>query len=144
MDIIKLKQKLTKIWENLDDWFYIKIRSNIRYFFEKVIGTFAYARFIWKSNAFREWDYAYLYDIIEFKLRRMAKQLRADDFVVNHEKAYNEIMSTLKHLENYNKYDECTDTERTKEEILSDAQMQQQCWNNFHDALKQQAQRWWS
>ena len=139
-----LKQKLTEIWENIDSWFYIKIRSNVRYFFEKVIGTFVYARFIWKSNAFREWDYAYLYDIIEFKLRRMAKQLRADDFVADHEKTYTEIMSTLKHLENYNKCDECTNTERTKEEILSDAQMQQQSWNNFHDALKQQAQRWWS
>ena len=141
---MKLKQKLTEIWENIDNWFYTKIRSNVRYFYERVIGTFVYARFIWKSNAFREWDFAYLYDIIEFKLRRMAKQLRKDDFVVDHEKTYNEIMSTLKHLENYNKYDECTDTERTKEEILSDAQMQQQSWNNFHDALKQQAQRWWS
>ena len=139
-----LKQKLAEIWENIDNWFYIKIRSNVRYFFEKVVGTFVYARFIWKSNAFREWDYAYLYDIIEFKLRRMAKQLRADDFVANHEQTYNEIMSTLKHLENYNKCDECTDTERTREEILADVQMQQQSWNNFHDALKQQAQRWWS
>ena len=139
-----LKQKLAEIWENIDSWFYIKIRSNIRYFFEKVVGTFVYARFIWKSNAFREWDYAYLYDIIEFKLRRMAKQLRADDFVANHEQTYNEIMSTLKHLENYNKCEECTDTERTREEILADVQMQQQSWNNFHDALKQQAQRWWS
>ena len=141
---MKLKQKLTEIWENIDNWFYTKIRSNVRYFYERVIGTFVYARFIWKSNAFREWDFAYLYDIIEFKLRRMAKQLRADDFVVDHEKTYNEIMSTLKHLENYNKYDECTNTERTREEILSDVQMQQQSWNNFHDALKQQAQRWWS
>ena len=141
---MKLKQKLTEIWENIDNWFYNKIRSNVRYFYERIIGTFVYARFIWKSNAFREWDFAYLYDIIEFKLRRMAKQLRADDFVVDHEKTYNEIMSTLKHLENYNKYDECTDTGRTKEEIISDAQMQQQSWNNFHDALKQQAQRWWS
>ena len=139
-----LKQKLAEIWENIDSWFYIKIRSNIRYFFVYVVGTFVYARFIWKSNAFREWDYAYLYDIIEFKLRRMAKQLRADDFVVNHEQTYNEIMSTLKHLENYNKYEECTNTERTREEILADVQMQQQSWNNFHDALKQQAQRWWS
>ena len=139
-----LKQKLAEIWENIDCWFYIKIRSNVRYFFEKVVGTFVYARFIWKSNAFREWDYAYLYDIIEFKLRRMAKQLRADDFVANHEQTYNEIMSTLKHLENYNKCEECTDTERTREEILADVQMQQQSWNNFHDALKQQAQRWWS
>ena len=139
-----LKQKLTEIWENIDSWFYIKIRSNVRYFFEKVVGTFVYARFIWKSNAFREWDYAYLYDIIEFKLRRMAKQLRADDFVANHEQTYNEIMSTLKHLENYNKCEECTNTERTREEILADVQMQQQSWNNFHDALKQQAQRWWS
>ena len=139
-----LKQKLAEIWENIDSWFYIKIRSNIRYFFEKVVGTFVYARFIWKSNAFREWDYAYLYDIIEFKLRRMAKQLRADDFVANHEQTYNEIMSTLKHLENYNKCEECTNTERTREEILADVQMQQQSWNNFHDALKQQAQRWWS
>ena len=139
-----LKQKLAEIWENIDSWFYIKIRSNVRYFFEKVVGTFVYARFIWKSNAFREWDYAYLYDIIEFKLRRMAKQLRADDFVANHEQTYNEIMSTLKHLENYNKCEECTNTERTREEILADVQMQQQSWNNFHDALKQQAQRWWS
>lgn len=139
-----LKQKLAEIWENIDSWFYIKIRSNVRYFFEKVVGTFVYARFIWKSNAFREWDYAYLYDIIEFKLRRMAKQLRADDFVANHEQTYNEIISTLKHLENYNKCEECTDTERTREEILADVQMQQQSWNNFHDALKQQAQRWWS
>ena len=139
-----LKQKLTEIWENIDSWFYIKIRSNVHYFFEKVIGTFVYARFIWKSNAFREWDYAYLYDIIEFKLRRMAKQLRADDFVADHEKTYTEIMSTLKHLENYNKCDECTNTERTREEILESVQMQQQSWNNFHDALKQQAQRWWS
>lgn len=139
-----LKQKLAEIWEDIDSWFYIKIRSNVRCFFEKVVGTFVYARFIWKSNAFREWDYAYLYDIIEFKLRRMAKQLRADDFVANHEQTYNEIMSTLKHLENYNKCEECTDTERTREEILADVQMQQQSWNNFHDALKQQAQRWWS
>ena len=139
-----LKQKLAEIWENIDSWFYIKIRSNVRYFFEKVVGTFVYARFIWKSNAFREWNYAYLYDIIEFKLRRMAKQLRADDFVANHEQTYNEIMSTLKHLENYNKCEECTNTERTREEILADVQMQQQSWNNFHDALKQQAQRWWS
>ena len=139
-----LKQKLAEIWENIDSWFYIKIRSNVRYFFEKVVGTFVYARFMWKSNAFREWDYAYLYDIIEFKLRRMAKQLRADDFVANHEQTYNEIMSTLKHLENYNKCEECTNTERTREEILADVQMQQQSWNNFHDALKQQAQRWWS
>ena len=139
-----LKQKLAEIWENIDSWFYIKIRSNVRYFFEKVVGTFVYARFIWKSNAFREWDYAYLYDIIEFKLRRMAKQLRADDFVANHEQTYNEIMSTLKHLENYNKCEECTNTERTRKEILTDVQMQQQSWNNFHDALKQQAQRWWS
>ena len=141
---MKLKQKLAEIWENIDSWFYIKIRSNVRCFFEKVVGTFVYARFIWKSNAFREWDYAYLYDIIEFKLRRMAKQLRADDFVANHEQTYNEIMSTLKHLENYNKCEECTNTERTREEILADVQMQQQSWNNFHDALKQQAQRWWS
>lgn len=139
-----LKQKLAEIWEDIDSWFYIKIRSNVRCFFEKVVGTFIYARFIWKSNAFREWDYAYLYDIIEFKLRRMAKQLRADDFVANHEQTYNEIISTLKHLENYNKCEECTNTERTREEILADVQMQQQSWNNFHDALKQQAQRWWS
>lgn len=144
MNIQKLRVKLADIWEDIDIWFYNHITSNIRYFIERVIGTYTYARFIWKSNAYREWDYAYLYDIIEFKLRRIAKRLRADDFVVGSEENYNAIMATLKHLEEYNDYEDKVKPDRTKEEIIADIDKQQEHWNNFHNAMRDQAQGWWS
>ena len=73
----------------------------IRALYEQIIGTWTYTVFIWKHRLYREWDYSYLYDLIEFKLDRMAEQLRRDDFVTDYLVRYEEIRKALDYLQIY-------------------------------------------
>ena len=102
---MNIKERMEEIWEDFRGY----ITHNpfgIRSFFEKVKGTLEYAYFIWKHDCYREWDYWYLYQLMQFKLERMAIQLRKDDFVADSEDRYNEILKALAYLHIYEHIEE--------------------------------------
>ena len=139
---MNIKEKMEEIWEDFRGY----ITHNpfgIRSFFEKVKGTLEYAYFIWKHDCYREWDYWYLYQLMQFKLERMAIQLRKDDFVADSEDRYNEILKSLAYLHIYEHIED--DNDRNNIDIVRELYKQQQdAWNGFHDTLKEHAQKWWS
>lgn len=140
---MNIKEKMEEIWEDFRG--YITYNPfGIRSFFEKVKGTLEYTYFIWKHDCYREWDYWYLYQLMQFKLERMAVQLRKDDFVADSENRYNEILKTLAYLHIYEHIEEC-DYDHNNVDIVKEIYKQQQdAWNGFHDTLKEHAQKWWS
>lgn len=140
---MNIKEKMKEIWEDFRGY----ITHNpfgIRSFFEKVKGTLEYAYFIWKHDCYREWDYWYLYQLVQFKLERMAVQLRKDDFVADSEDRYNEILKSLAYLHIY-EHIEDGDYDHNNVDVVREMYKQQQdAWNGFHDTLKEHAQKWWS
>ena len=140
---MNIKEKMEEIWEDFRGY----INHNpfgIRSFFEKVKGTLEYAYFIWKHDCYREWDYWYLYQLVQFKLERMAIQLRKDDFVADSEDRYNEVLKALAYLHIY-EHIEDGDYDHNNVDIVREMYKQQQdAWNGFHDTLKEHAQKWWS
>ena len=140
---MNIKEKMKEIWEDFRGY----ITHNpfgIRSFFEKVKGTLEYTYFIWKHDCYREWDYWYLYQLVQFKLERMAVQLRKDDFVADSEDRYNEILKSLAYLHIY-EHIEDGDYDHNNVDIVREMYKQQQdAWNGFHDTLKEHAQKWWS
>ena len=137
------KEKMEELWAKFRGY----VTHNpfgIRSFFEKVKGTLDYAYFIWKHDCYREWDYWYLYQLMQFKLERMAIQLRKDDFVADSEDRYNEILKSLAYLHIY-EHIEDGDYDHNNVDIVREMYKQQQdAWNGFHDTLKEHAQKWWS
>ena len=140
---MKLNEKIKEKWEDFIG--YITYNPcGIRSFFEKVIGTLEYAYFIWKHDCYREWDYWYLYQLIQFKLERMAMQLKKDDLVLESEDRYNEVLKALAYLHIY-EHIEDGDYDHTNVDMIREMYKQQQdAWNGFHDTLKEHAQKWWS
>ena len=140
---MNIKEKMEEIWEDFRG--YITYNPfGIRSFFEKVKGTLEYAYFIWKHDCYREWDYWYLYQLMQFKLERMAIQLRKDDFVADSEDHYNEILKSLAYLHIY-EHIEDDDNDHNNIDVVRELYKQQQdAWNGFHDTLKEHAQKWWS
>ena len=140
---MNIKERMEEIWEDFRRY----ITHNpfgIRSFFEKVKGTLEYAYFIWKHDCYREWDYWYLYQLMQFKLERMAVQLREDDFVADSEDRYNEILKALAYLHIY-EHIEDGDYDHNNVDVVREMYKQQQdAWNGFHDTLKEHAQKWWS
>ena len=140
---MNIKERMEEIWEDFRGY----ITHNpfgIRSFFEKVKGTLEYAYFIWKHDCYSEWDYWYLYQIVQFKLERMAIQLRKDDFVADSEDRYNEFLKSLAYLHIY-EHIEDGDYDHNNVDIVREMYKQQQdAWNGFHDTLKEHAQKWWS
>ena len=140
---MNIKERMEEIWEDFRGY----ITHNplgIRSFFEKVKGTLEYAYFIWKHDCYREWDYWYLYQLMQFKLERMAVQLRKDDFVADSEDRYNEILKSLAYLHIY-EHIEDGDYDHNNVDVVREMYKQQQdAWNGFHDTLKEHAQKWWS
>ena len=140
---MNIKERMEEIWEDFRGC----ITHNpfgIRSFFEKVKGTLEYAYFIWKHDCYREWDYWYLYQLIQFKMERMAVQLRKDDFVADSEDRYNEILKALAYLHIY-EHIEDGDYDHNNVDVVREMYKQQQdAWNGFHDTLKEHAQKWWS
>ena len=139
---MNIKERMEEIWEDFRGY----ITHNpfgIRSFFEKVKGTLEYTYFIWKHDCYREWDYWYLYQLMQFKLERMAIQLRKDDFVADSEDRYNEILKSLAYLHIYEHIED--DNDHNNIDIVRELYKQQQdAWNGFHDTLKEHAQKWWS
>ena len=140
---MNIKERMEEIWEDFRGY----ITHNpfgIRSFFEKVKGTLEYAYFIWKHDCYREWDYWYLYQLMQFKLERMAIQLRKDDFVADSEDRYNEILKSLAYLHIY-EHIEDGDYDHNNVDVVREMYKQRQdAWNGFHDTLKEHAQKWWS
>lgn len=140
---MKLIEKIEEIWKDFIG--YITYNPfGIRAFFEKVKGTIEYAYFIWKHDCYREWDYWYFYQLVQFKLERMALQLKKDDFVVDSKDRYNEILKALAYLHIY-EHIETGDYDHNNVDVVREMYKQQQdAWNGFHDTLKEHAQKWWS
>lgn len=140
---MKLIEKIKDACENIRDYI-IYDCFGLRRIYEKVTGTFSYFMFIWKHDCYREWDYWYLYQLIRFKLERMALQLKKDDFVLESEDRYNEVLKALAYLHIY-EHIEDGDYDHTNVDMIREMYKQQQdAWNGFHDTLKEHAQKWWS
>jgi hypothetical protein len=137
--IKKLQDKITDIID-----FLTYNPFGLRTLYERVIGTIEYATYVWKNHAYREWDYAYLYDLMQFKLERMALQLKKDTFVADSNERYEEILKALAYLHIYNHVED-EDYDHNNVDMIREMYKQQQdAWNGFHDTLKEHAQKWWS
>ena len=136
-----------EIFDRIENWLWYRIGSPFHHTKERILGTLAYAKFVWQKEAYREWDYAYLYDLLEFKLRRMKNQLGKDDFVVGYESTVKEIQDALDQLDLYNAVEDCTYNDlntRDVDSVKKSYEVQQEAWDKFHEILKQNAQKWWS
>jgi len=72
----------------------------IKRFLGKIIKIFQYMPLLWNDE---DWDFQYLLDLIEFKLKRIKKCIRQNDIIVEHE--INEIEQGIsKTLDAINKY----------------------------------------
>lgn len=132
---------ISEICENVYDFFY-DIKVNITSFWEKITGTLAYTKFIWQNDVYREWDYSYLYDLIQFKLERMGKAQKEDELVVDSSARADEIALALAYLHIYNTVED-TVQHNNVDAIREMYKQQQDAWKGFHDTLKEHAQKWW-
>ena len=74
----------------------------MKIFFGKIIKIFQYLPLLWKDE---DWDFQYLLDLIEFKLKRIKKCIRQNNIIVEHE--INEIEQGInKTLDAINKYND--------------------------------------
>lgn len=138
-----IKDKIIEILRDIID--YITYNPcGIRSFIEKVKGTCAYTAFIWRENCYREWDYDYLYSLIEFKLKRMAIQLHKDNFVVDSEERVKEINKALSCLNIYRRLMSSNYQLNGIDYVRELHKQQQDAWRGFHDTLKEHGQGWWS
>ena len=140
---MKVVEKVKEHLENVKD-FVTYNPFGIRSFCEKVKGTFEYAKFIWQHDCYREWDFWYLYRIIQFKLERMAVQLRKDSFVEGSEDRYQEILKALAFLHIYEHIEDGDYDSTNVDSVREMYKQQQDAWSGFHDTLKEHAQKWWS
>lgn len=143
-----IKRALTKVLEKISDLYYV-INSEIEFQVERIIGCWDYLRFIWTHNSYREWDYDYMYELMMFKLERMAKQLRNDTFVERSEDTYNQIMETLNYYKMYQNIEAGeTDCLECFEDIRTGYAWRvanaQKMWDKFHDSLRDNSRYWWS
>lgn len=137
------RKTLGEIWDDIT----IEIEHiwhNIRGFYERIVGTLEYAKFIWKTNTYREWDYAYLYELMLFKLKRMATQLGHDTFVEGASKTESEIHHAVALLRMYFEVEDSTNDHNDAEAVRDIYYQQQRYWEKFHQYLSDNAQKWWS
>lgn len=73
----------------------------IKRFLGKIIKIFQYMPLLWNDE---DWDFQYLLDLIEFKLKRIKKCIRQNDIIVEHEinKIEQGISKTLDAINKYN------------------------------------------
>lgn len=76
---------------------------HIRKCFRFMARLISYIPVIWKNE---DWDYDYLYDLIEFKLTRMEKALRKDNLHLNSNKYAQQIRICLAYLDRYRNWTE--------------------------------------
>lgn len=144
-----MKKTLKKIKFRLEEWFFEEGINKIHYYFEKITGCWAYLHFIWTQEIYREWDYGYLYDLIAFKLERMARQLKADSYVEGYKKTYQDIEEAIRYYKVYDYIERGLISElpcQKEEEVDYNKLTERQhlMWNKFHDTLRDKSQRWWS
>lgn len=135
---MKFKEKLEDISYSVSNAF-----DEIRRIYQKITGTFEYLCFMWKNDTYREWDYAYLYDFIEFKLNRMSILLRDHGYGTDCKERYKEIQEVIA---NYHVYKTIEDGEYDRssiDAIKSVYKMQQEAWDKMHDIMKKHGQGWW-
>jgi hypothetical protein len=72
----------------------------IKRLFNKIIKIFQYIPLLWKDE---DWDYSYLLELIKFKLKRIKKQLRKENLIIEEELSEIErkIQRTLDAIEKY-------------------------------------------
>lgn len=140
---MKVVEKIKEVWENITD-FCTYDMFGFRRIYEKVTGTWDYIVFLWKNDIYREWDFWYLYQLMQFKLERMAIQLRKDNFVADSEDRYEEILKALAYLHIYEHIEDGDYDHNNVDAIREMYKQQQDAWNGFHDTLKEHGQKWWS
>jgi hypothetical protein len=136
-------EKIKEVWTNIID-FCTYDMFGLRRLFEKITGTWDYLVFLWKNDIYREWDFWYLYQLMQFKLERMAIQLKEDDFVEDSETRYEEILKALAFLHIYEHIEDGDYDRGNVDSVREMYKQQQDAWNGFHDTLKENAQKWWS
>lgn len=79
-------------------------------FAEKIKYMVEHIRFLWVTNAVRIWDYEYLLDVIEFRLRKLHKAMEEDDVHPDRDKCISSLTKCISQFDIYN------DVEKTYEE----------------------------
>ena len=135
---------LLKTVEILDDLKYDmkKPFDHLRYLYEKVTGIWQYLVFMWKNDSYREWDFCYLYDLMEFKLNRMSLVLR-EGYAMDHEERYKEIQQALAYYHVYKNIEDGHYDRENIEAIKDVYNQQQKAWDEFHEILRKHGQKWW-
>ena len=136
-------EKIKEVWTNIID-FCTYDMFGLHRLFEKITGTWDYLVFLWKNDIYREWDFWYLYQLMQFKLERMAIQLKKDNFVEDSETRYEEILKALAFLHIYEHIEDGDYDRGNVDSVREMYKQQQDAWNGFHDTLKENAQKWWS
>lgn len=145
LTIEKIKNKVEEWWDEVTFFFHNPF--GLRTLYERITGTIEYAVFIFKNNTYREWDYCYLYDLIEFKLKRMKKCLENDSVVYRDElkEMCNEIEETLAYYQVYKNIEDGGHGGSDHVDVVREMYRQQQiAWRKFHEMLSNNAQNWWS
>lgn len=135
------------MWDKIKDFIDYKVFTPPYISFhrikEKVCGTIAYAFFIWKSNCYRDWDWEYLYMLIEFKLKRMEKLIRTEGVCMDREEKANEIQEALDILKMYNDFDRFGAYITDVDSYIKFEEKKEEFWRKFHNILRDKAKRWW-
>jgi hypothetical protein len=96
--------------------------GDIEYTLRKIV-RFPLRVWKWKNIIFHDenWDYAYLINVMEFKLRDIEKALREDPHHVNSDKRAKEVRIILAHLDRYRNIGKYT-TDTDIEEFLGNSE----------------------
>lgn len=84
--------KVTVLKDNMPK-FYYSARYAIRHFFEWIIKSFQYSIFLWGD---RDWDYYFIFKLLQYKLKRVRDCIKENDIVVNSNRIAKEIDVAVK------------------------------------------------
>ena len=118
--------------------------QNIVVFYEFLERLISYIPIIWKD---RDYDYEYMYDLLEHKIKRMRKCYgRYGKIVLNHKKYVKEMGIVLAYFDRYKNADKNFlqyDKKYTRRQLLEHEQYIAFNRNMFFDKIKKWSSHWW-
>lgn len=171
LDVDPPQNKLIYNYEKSKDPWYEDLYMNISIFFEDIYSKIrnifigikniiVYAPIIYNT---REWDYDYLLYLIQFKLKRMSKDMLNDKLIMEYKECSNQMNEVVKNIDNYRDSLEVYEKEHqdelkfilnTKDEYQCEQlcsnfyrncyKYDDECWNNIWDSIKEYGRGWWS
>lgn len=165
---IKLPLRYSRKFRNALKEFYYGCINKVYGIYRRVKKIIEYIPLLWKDE---DWDYCYLIDMLDYKLKRMAKCIDDNDIIADKEIVIGDINIVRKHIEEFNNPKEhecrirgdliktgdvvddiifavnkcrsCIRRGKCSEEYIELDALEHKSWENIWDTLKDKGRSFW-